>query len=125
MGKISNYFFDAYAFFELIDGNKNYEKYGKGAGIVTTKMNLMELHYGLLQSRGKQIADAYYYRFMEYCIDTNDDSIIKANEFRLSNKGRGMSYVDCLGYIVAKENNIKFLTGDMAFQNIENVEFVK
>ena len=122
---MDNYFFDTYAFFELIAGNRNYEKYERGAGIVTTKMNLMELHYGLLKSRGRQIADAYYYRFRQYCIDIDDDSIVKANGFKFANTGNAMSYFDCLGYAMAKSKNMKFLTGDNAFRGLENVEFVK
>ena len=32
---------------------------------------------------------------------------------------------DCIGYIMAKKLNIKFLTGDKEFENFLNVEFVK
>jgi len=45
--------------------------------------------------------------------------------FRALNKKRNLSYVDCIGYIIAKQRNIKFLTGDKEFEYMENVEFVK
>ena len=32
---------------------------------------------------------------------------------------------DCIGYILAKNIGIKFLTGDKEFENLDNVEFVK
>ena len=36
-----------------------------------------------------------------------------------------LSYVDYIGYILAKQRNVKFLTGDKEFENMDNVEFVK
>jgi len=32
---------------------------------------------------------------------------------------------DCVGYVLAIRNNLKFLTGDEKFENKKNVEFVK
>jgi len=122
--KIETYFFDTYAFYEIIEGNKDYEKYNE-VSIVTTKMNLMELHYGLLIKRGKEEADKIYYRLLKFAIDIEDNIIILANEFRASMKKRKLSYIDCLGYVIARSNNIKFLTGDKEFKYLENVEFIK
>ena len=124
MEKIETYFFDTYAFYEIIEGNKDYEKYNE-VSIVTTKMNLMELHYGLLIKRGKEEADKIYYRLVKFAIDIEDNIIILANEFRASMKKRKLSYIDCLGYVIARSNNIKFLTGDKEFKYLENVEFIK
>ncbi|HLC86231.1 MAG TPA: PIN domain-containing protein [Candidatus Nanoarchaeia archaeon] len=124
MEKIETYFFDTYAFYEIIEGNKDYEKYNE-VSIVTTKMNLMELHYGLLIKRGKEEADKIYYRLLKFAIDIEDNIIILANEFRASMKKRKLSYIDCLGYVIARSNNIKFLTGDKEFKYLENVEFIK
>lgn len=118
-------FFDSYAFFEIIEGNINYSKYANNVAIVTTKFNLMELHYGLLAKYGKETADKYYDDFVEYTIDIQDEVIKKANELRLSLKRQDLSYVDCIGYIIAQRLGIKFLTGDKQFQNMDNVEFVK
>ena len=36
-----------------------------------------------------------------------------------------LSFIDCIGYYLAKKNKAKFLTGDEKFKNMENVEFVK
>ena len=38
---------------------------------------------------------------------------------------RKPSYIDCIGYMVAKRLNIKFLTGDKDFEDLDNVKFVK
>ncbi|MEK6862092.1 MAG: PIN domain-containing protein [Nanoarchaeota archaeon] len=125
MGEIETYFFDTYAFYEIIHGNKNYRKYEKGIAIITTKLNLMELHYGLMLLYGKNYADYYYDLFISFVVDFDDNIIKKSNEFRIKNKKLRLSYIDCIGYTIAKNSGVKFLTGDEGFKTFENVEFVK
>jgi len=48
-------FFDSYAFFEILYGNSNYEKY-KNKNIITTKLNLFELYFCLLTEEGEEYA---------------------------------------------------------------------
>ena len=45
--------------------------------------------------------------------------------FRLQNKSLNLSYVDCIGYVLARSSGLKFLTGDIQFKDMSNVEFVK
>ena len=123
--EIKTFFFDTYAFFEMIEGNKNYDQYLNGISVVTTKLNLMELFYGLLKNYDEKIADEYYDELIKYTIEIDDDLIKKAMIFRLENKKKDLSYTDCLGYVLAKERNILFLTGDNGFKDLPNVEFVK
>ncbi len=125
MEEIKSFFFDTYALFELVKGNPNYEKYKIGVSIATTKLNLMELHYVLLRLKGKEEAEFYFNEFNQFCIRYNDEILKQANEFRFENYKRDLSYVDCIGYIIAKKLGIKFLTGDGQFSGFENVEFVK
>lgn len=125
MVEVITYFFDIYAFFEIICGNPDYEKYKKDISIITTRLNLMELHYGLLRLYDKKIAEYYFDKFSKYTKYIDNEIIKKANEFKLLHKKKGFSYVDCIGYILAKKLNAKFLTGDREFENLENVEFVK
>ena len=125
MGEIKTYFFDTYAFYELIHGNPNYIKYSSNIVIVTTKLNLMELHYGIMLLHGKEKADEYYDQFIKFSVEFDDKTIKQSNEFKMQNKDKKLSYIDCLGYITAKLMNIPFLTGDKGFQDIENVEYVK
>ena len=124
MENIKTIFFDTYAFYELIAENANYRPFVKGFSVITTKLNLMELHYGLLVKYGKGVADAYYYELLKFAVDISDDTIIKANEFRAFAK-KGLSYVDCIGYVLAKSRNARFLTGDKGFKGLENVEYVE
>jgi len=122
---VRTFFFDTYAFFELIGGNENYKPYTERIAIVTTRLNLIELHYGLLIKHGKETADRYYYELLKFAVDVNDEVIIKANEFRATLKSKHLSYVDCIGYVLAKSRNIKFLTGDKEFAGLDGVEYVK
>ncbi|MBS3135225.1 PIN domain-containing protein [Candidatus Woesearchaeota archaeon] len=123
--EIKTFFLDTYALYEIIEGNENYIEYTKNVAIVTTKINIMELFYGLLIKYNEKVADNFYEKFLPYCTGIEDNVIKKAMTFRALNKKRNLSYVDCIGYIIAKQRNIKFLTGDKEFEYMENVEFVK
>ena len=85
----------------------------------------MELYYGLLVKHGKKIADLHYDLNVGYCVDISDETIKEAMLFRVSNKHKNLSYIDCVGYILSKKLGINFLTGDKKFENLDNVEFVK
>ena len=123
--EIKTFFFDTYALFEVGEGNENYKNYLKNIAIVITKLNLMELYYGLIIKYDEKTANSLYEKFSPYCVNIDDNTIKKAMMFRALNKKRDLSYVDCIGYILAKQRNIKFLTGDKEFERMENVEFVK
>ena len=122
---MGTYYFDTYAFFEIIRGNPNYLPYSKEVSVVTTKMNLMELYYWLLRRKGKEEADKYYLKFLPFCVEITNEIIKKSCEFRLEHKNKQLSYIDCIGYVIALHKNIKFLTGDREFESFENVEYVK
>lgn len=123
---VKRFFFDSYALIEIYYGNKNYEKY-LGSGVVTTRLNLMECYYHLLQEHGEQIANRYYDGTIHYAIEFSDIDIKNAMRFRLEAKKRkkNLSYVDALGYVIAKRLEIRFLTGDMTFEDLPNVEYAK
>ncbi len=108
----------------MAHGNKNYTAY-LNSKIITTKFQLMELHYTLLRVYGEDLASQYYNFFKRYSIEVEDYIILKANLFRYIHKRQKLSYIDCVGYIIAQEKNIKFLTGDIQFKDLPNVEFVK
>jgi len=122
---LSTYFCDTYALREFILGSENYKKYALKAVIITSALNLIEMHYGLLKDHGKEIAEHYYDYFKKFTVEVDDDIIKRANEFRLKHKKKDLSYVDCIGYIIARTRIVPFLTGDNAFKGIEGVEFVK
>ena len=120
------YFLDTYAIIEFLKSNKSYVKYFKQRNI-TIRLNLMELYYKSLRDFGKELADKFYSMFLTFVVDFNDDAIKEAMEFRLKMRkdGKDFSYTDAIGYIVAKKNKVKFLTGDNEFKGLPNVKFVK
>ena len=117
------YFFDTYALIEILKGNKNYEKY-KDCRIIISIFNLIEIHYSILKFSQK-LADSILENYSPFVVKTSLDVIKEANLFRIRNKRKNLSAADCIGYITAENLNLKFLTGDKEFQNMENVEFVK
>ena len=121
---VKNYFFDTYAFYEVIKGNESYKQFSR-IGIVTTRLQLMELYYCLLTSHGKKVAEKYFDLLKKYTIDFSDDALKEAMVFRSLNKKKKLSYVDCIGYIIANRMQIPFLTGDKEFEEMSNVLFVK
>jgi len=123
--ELASYFFDTYALFEILRGSPDYEAYMKDVSIVTTRLNLMELYYGLLRDNGKKEAERYFAKIRPYAVDVNDFVMKEAMEFRLLNKDRRFSYVDCVGYMFSMQNQVRFLTGDRQFKDLPGVEYVK
>jgi len=119
-------FFDTYALIEIIKGSSGYKPYIKEQ-FITTKYNLMELYYSLLRLFSEETAERYYNLFLSTCVTVSDPTIKAAMKFRLSQRKQGnlISYVDCIGYFVALENNVKLLTGEKHFRQLKNVEFVE
>lgn len=116
------YFFDTYAFFEIIRANPKYEKY-RDATVITTIFNLAELNYGLKKETDKRKADEITKKYFPLLVEVSIDDIQKAMDLKISNKA--LSIPDAIGYTIAKREKMKFLTGDEAFKSMNNVEFVK
>src|SRR3989344_5228619 len=110
-----SFFFDSYAFFEILKANKNYGKY-KESEIVTTKLNLFELYFGIIREKGeaeaKKVLDLYY----PFATDFDEEVIKEAAKLKNELNKRDVSMTDCIGYALARQLEIKFLTGDKAFE---------
>ena len=124
MGINNAYFFDSYALVESTQGNPNYVKYLE-ADVIITMFNLSEYAYQILKKLGEQKAKIAYGCFVDCVEEREKDVLIDAMKFKLQHKKRKLSYADCVGYILAKKLNLKFLTGDKEFEGFSNVEFVK
>jgi predicted nucleic acid-binding protein len=115
---------DTYALIELLGGNPNYKHYLNHI-LITTKFNLIELYYHFLHDYDKEVADKYLKLYSKFLVPISNSSIQYGMEFKLKHKKEKVSYVDCIGYALALELGIKFLTGDEKFEDKDNVEFVK
>lgn len=122
---MKSFFFDTYAFYEIIAGNENYRKYSKEVRIFTSQLNLMELYYQMILLYDKKTAMDILDKYEEFIFPITKEIMIEAMDFRKQNKKKKMSYADCIGYTISKKINVRFLTGDKEFENMPNVEFVK
>ena len=120
-----SFFFDTYAFHEIVTGNHSYLGLTRDVKIVTTQLNLMELYYQLLALYDKKHAMGLFERYQEFAVAISNSIIIGAMDFRKLHYKKDLSYVDCVGYTIAKKMGILFLTGDRQFENMDNVKFIK
>ena len=120
------YYADTYALIEILRGNPNYKPY---KAIITSEFNLLELAYAITRDYNPDKAKEILGRVRKEIpiIHPTDEDYIDAARFKLQQKrkGKNISLIDALGYTIAKKTGIPFLTGDQAFEDIENVEYVK
>lgn len=117
-------FADTYALMEIAYGSPHYAKY-KDAHLVTSVFHLAEFFYSLLRLYGERAARAYFTIWRRRMEVVTDTALQEAMRYRLQRKRDDLSYADCVGYAMAKELGIPFLTGDRKFEGIENVEYVE
>ena len=118
------YFFDTYAIIEIIKENKAYVKYSQEI-LTTSILNFGELYYALLRDFNEAIANEWRRKLEQSLMLVDADIIAKAMLFKQKHKSKNFSFIDCVGYTLAKENGLVFLTGDKEFEDLDNVEYVK
>lgn len=124
MEKVKSYFLDSYALIEIIKNNQNFRRFIDTINF-TGFMNLLEVHYIINKEFGSKKADTIVDKLKRMTIHIEIKDISEASRFRVKHIKRKLSYIDCLGYVMALNRNMKFLTGDKEFKDIDNVEFVK
>ncbi|MGO8806897.1 MAG: PIN domain-containing protein [Candidatus Bathyarchaeia archaeon] len=124
--KSKRFFYDSYAVLAYLSDNPNYRVFFEEDDGILTKLNLMEIYYRTLEVHGVQAASEVVKAFAKYATDFGVADIEGAMKLRLKLKkiGHDISYADAMGYYLAKKSNIKFLTGDKWFKDLEGVEFV-
>ena len=118
------YFYDTYALLEIFKISPSYVKYSN-IKVITTYFQLFELYYNLRKIYSHDEIAEYFDSIKTQCVSLSFSWIKEATEFRQKEKKRNLSYADCIGYIASKNLGVKFLTGDMQFKDMPNVEFVK
>lgn len=117
-------FLDTYALYEIITGNENYSCFA-GQTVYCSMINLAELAYALLKQFPKDKVVRLLYMLEPKIIDIAKNDLIKIAEFKKQNYSKNFSYADCIGYVLAKENDLVFVTGDEAFRGFPNILFIK
>ncbi len=118
------YYYDTYAILALYRGSARYGPY-RQATAFTSLMNLFEVRYKVMESGRPEEARRLVERFRDCVVPFGEAHIQRASAFKLLHRRRGVSYVDALGYTLAAELGVPFLTGDPAFRGIPGVEFVE
>jgi len=115
------YYFDTYALVEINKGNPNYQKY-LDSRLITSILNLMEFYHMLVREGNKEIAEIKFDKYLKSCVRLTPVVIKEAVEFRLhfiKETKFKISYVDAVGYVIAKKLGVKFLTGNESFRKVE------
>ncbi len=120
----TKYFLDSYALIEIMKDNKNFKRF-LDFPTFTGIMNLLELHYILNREISSEKADSIIEKLKSLVIQTEIRDIKTASRFKTKHSSKKFSYIDCLGYAMAINRNMKFLTGDNEFKGIKGVEFIK
>lgn len=121
---MNEYFYDSYAVIELVKGNPAYFEYSE-QNVLISIFNIVEIYSSVLNDFGEEIADKVYDKLKKAVVEVEDAVLKEAVKFRKVHKKKNLSYADCIGYVYARRNGLKFLTGDKEFEHLENVEFVK
>lgn len=118
------YFFDSYAIIGIVKENPKYVPYSE-EDVVLSLFNMAEVYWSVLNDFGEAKAEEIYTKFRNNVVEIDDETLKEAVKFRKEYKKQDLSYTDCIGYIYAKRNNLKFLTGDGKFESLPFVEFMK
>lgn len=116
------YFFDTYAFIEVIRGNTAYVRF-EDENIMTSIFNLAELNYILKKEMPYERADAYIAQYEQLLMDVTVQDVKKA--MTLKSKHRKLSIPDSIGYTMAQNYGAVFVTGDSDFTGFKNVLLIR
>ena len=70
-------------------------------------------------------ANYWYRQLNQYCKSVDKLIMVKGTKFKYEYRKKKISFFDAVGYVYARENNFKFVTGDKEFEKMKNVEFIK
>jgi len=125
---MASYYYDSYAIIEFLNKNQKYKEHFTEHKGILTALNLMEVSYSLQKHLGFKSTEKYLEPFLPYVVTFDLSDVDAAMKLRLAlekEKKLNISYVDALGYYLAKKNNVLFLTGDEQFKALDNVKFIK
>ena len=117
-------FLDSYAIIEILKNNPNYEKIAE-ATPVSTRTHLVEVAYHLLSEMPEEKASKILDSLNMKTIEIQENQTLKIAAFRKEHAKKKFSYIDCIGYVLAKENSLLFVTGNRQFKEMPNTEFIK
>lgn len=115
---------DTYALAEIAEGNPKFLKL-LDKDFAITDITLAEFYGILFRDLDEHTANYWYKNMGPYSKPVDKLILVKAVKYRYQNKEKNLSFFDCTGYIFARENNMKFVTGDKEFEKLPDVVFMK
>jgi predicted nucleic acid-binding protein len=121
------HYLDTYAMIEYLRGNSKYLEAISDTEWVTSLMNLIELYYLILRDHDEEMAERAFLAFRQSEVPIKDEDIKSGMTLRLKARARkiDLSYADAIGYSISERMGARYLTGDSAFRNFPNVEFLR
>ncbi|MDP2973741.1 MAG: PIN domain-containing protein, partial [Candidatus Diapherotrites archaeon] len=110
-------FLDSYAIIEILKNNPNYASIAE-ATPVSTRVHLIEVAYHLLSQLPKEGAATIINSLNIKTVEIQENQVLKIAAFRKEHAKKKFSYIDCIGYVLAKENSLPFVTGDKQFEGM-------
>ena len=114
---------DTYALWEIIQGNPKFS-FLLNEEMVITEWTLLELYKTMIKSFDKSFSLLWIEKFRPFSRTVNFETLMMSVDFFEENKKKNLSLFDCVGYIYSKTNNLRFVTGDKEFKDMENVLFI-
>ena len=115
---------DTYALVEIWKANPKFSEIFS-QDFVITDPTMAEFYIFLYKNESEILADEWHKKLAAYCRCVSRYVLIESLKYRTDNKKENLSIFDCIGYIYALENNMKFVTGDKFFKNKEGVLFIQ
>jgi len=115
---------DTYALVEINNGNPKFVNL-LNEDIIITDLTFAEFYGQIFRKYDKKTADYWNKKLSVFCKTVSREILLKAVVYRIEKSKENLSFFDCVGYIYSLENNLKFVTGDQAFEHKEGVEFIK
>lgn len=114
---------DAHALIGLLDADSRYTSYVK-TPFITTDFALLELYWYCTRNG---VTDKYAHALTRFegVLQYPDSACLRfAALLRFKHRKEDLSYADCVGWALALQLGIPFLTGDRAFKGKDGVAFV-
>ncbi len=115
---------DTYALVEIHFGNPKFTVFFNEE-VVITDITLTEFYGDLYRKYNFKTAEYWFRKLAPISQVVSKEILVKAIKYKVDHKKQNLSFFDCVGYIFARENKMKFVTGDKEFEDKEGVEFVK
>lgn len=115
---------DTYTLVEIKRGNPKFV-YLLNQPFTINDLTIAEFYVVVMKEDGEEEARFWYKKLSFYCNPVDKEILIKGLKFRETNKKDNLSIFDAVGYIYARENDYKFVTGDKEFKHREGVIFIQ